>query len=467
MPQRYRVTSELPVPIEEAFAYHERPGALQRLVPPWEDVTVQSSDGAITAGSRVVLVNRIFGVPVRWVAEHTHYDPPRLFADTQVSGPFARWDHRHQFAKISDRSSTLTDDITYAVPGGAAGRVLGGGTARKTIERMFAYRHRMTRDDLSLAAKHPLTPMTVAVSGSSGMVGSSLCALLTLLGHHVRPIVRSPSEDSNDIAIWSDPAEAEKLSQCDAVVHLAGKSIASGRWTESVKQEIRDSRVIKTRQLCESIAKLDTRPRTFVCASAIGIYGDRGDETLTEQSRPAEDFLADVAIQWEQSCEPAAEAGLRVVNARFGIVLSPDGGALQKTLLPAKMMGGKLGSGRQWWSWIGLDDVVGGLYHALATEVLSGPVNFTAPSPVRNTEFASTLGKVLSRPALFPAPAFALRAALGEMADDLLLASTMALPKKLQESGYEFRFSQLDSLLRYCLGTNRLKSQEVIASEAA
>lgn len=466
----YVAQTELPTSIEQSFAYHDRPGALQRLVPPWESVELEHSDNSLAVGSRVVMKTKVMGVPLRWIAEHTEYDPPNLFADTQVSGPFASWDHRHEFSSLeaTPNLSQLRDHIRYQLPMGWLGHLLGSAKARKTIEAMFAYRHRVTHDDLQLAADHPVDPMTVAVSGSSGMVGSSMSSLLTLLGHQVRPIVRSPHQnrsgqnrtgkEPSSIAAWSSPEEAAQLSDVDAVIHLAGKSIASARWTDKVKKEIRDSRVIKTRQLCESLASLSKKPKVLLCASATGIYGDRGDEWLNEHSQPSDDFLADVATQWEQACQPAIDAGIRVVNARFGIVLSPSGGALQKSLTPAKLMGGAMGNGKQWWSWIALDDVVGALYHALAEDSLSGPVNFVSPAPVRNRDFAKTLGRVLGRPAIFPAPAFALRLALGEMADDLLLSSTRVQPKKLTESGYRFRFTDLESFFGYSLGIPRLKS---------
>ena len=456
----YVAQTELPTSVEESFAYHERPGALQRLVPPWESVELEHSDQSLAVGSRVVMKTKVMGIPLRWVAKHTEYEPPTLFADTQVSGPFASWDHRHEFCSIDAGSSRsqLRDHIRYRLPMGALGRIFGSSKARKTIEAMFAFRHQITRDDLQLSVDHPMDPMTVAVSGSSGLVGSSMSSLLTLLGHQVRPIVRSPDQDESSIAAWSSPEDAAQLSGVDAVIHLAGKSIASSRWTDQIKREIRDSRVIKTRQLCESLAKLAQKPKVLICASATGIYGDRGDEVLDEKSAPSDDFLADVAKEWEQACQPAIDAGIRVVNARFGIILSPSGGALEKSLTPAKLMGGSLGNGKQWWSWIALDDVVGALYHVLANDSVTGPVNFVSPAPVRNRDFAKTLGRVLGRPALFPAPAFALRLALGEMADDLLLSSTRVDPQQLIQSGYRFRFTDLESFFQYCLGHQRLKS---------
>ncbi|TWU54560.1 Epimerase family protein [Rubripirellula tenax] len=458
----YAATVSLAVPIDQAFAYHERPGALSRLIPPWESVELEHSDGSLTVGSQVVMKTKIFGIPFRWVARHTEYDRPRLFADTQVSGPFASWDHRHEFSEPSTEQSSMSqlrDQIRYRVPLGAVGRLFGGSKARRTIEAMFAFRHRLTQDDLQLHHDRPAEPMTIAISGSSGMVGSQLSALATLLGHQVRPIVRSVDKDPNTIAAWSNDDDLQKFEGVDAVVHLAGKSIADQRWTDPVKQEIRDSRVVKTRQLCELLARLDRKPSVLICASATGIYGDRGDEILTEDSQPDDSFLADVARQWEAACQPAIDAGIRVVHARFGIVLSPQGGALEKSLLPAKLAGGSLGNGRQWWSWIALDDVVGAIYHAITDPSMSGPVNFVSPTPVTNGEFAKTLASVVGRPALFPAPAFALRAALGEMADALLLSSCRAEPTRLQAAGYRFRFTELEPFLRYVLGRNRLRSE--------
>ena len=323
---------------------------------------------------------------------------------------------------------------------------------------MFAYRHRVTLDDLTLASTTPLAPLTVAVSGASGLIGGKLCTLLTLLGHRVQRIVRSPSADPGELAVWSDSGDAERLAEVDAVVHLAGKPIAAGRWSDSVKREIRESRVEKTRALAEALAAAGDRPRVLVSASATGIYGDRGDERLTETSQAGEGFLADVARDWEAASGPAAEAGIRVVNPRFGIVLSPEGGALKKMLLPAKAFGGALGSGRQWWSWVAADDVLGAIYHAIASDSMSGPVNVVSPQPISNRDFAATLGRVLGRPALLPAPAAALRMMLGEMADSLLLASQRVTPERLNDSGYRFRFTDLERCLRYLLGVERLES---------
>ncbi len=297
--------------------------------------------------------------------------------------------------------------------------------------------------------------MHVAVSGSSGLIGSALIAFLAARGHQVTRLVRRSPGGEREIQ-W-DPEEGvrglSRLEGVDAVVHLAGENIASGRWTPQRKAEIRRSRVEGTRRLCESFARLARPPKMLASASAIGYYGDRGDEILREDSPPGSDFLAQVCREWESAAEPASRAGIRVVHLRTGIVLSPVGGALKKMLLPFGLgLGGRIGTGAQYMSWITLDDVVGATYHALNTGSLLGPVNMVAPTPVTNSEFTRTLARVLRRPALAPMPAFAARLAFGEMADALLLASARVVPNRLQGSGYRFQYPELEGALRHLLG---------------
>jgi uncharacterized protein (TIGR01777 family) len=247
--------------------------------------------------------------------------------------------------------------------------------------------------------------------------------------------------------------DAEQLASADAVIHLAGESIAEGRWNDAKKRRIRESRELGTRFLAESITRLPRRPQVLVSASAVGYYGDRGDEQLTEDSPAGNGFLPEVCRAWEAACRPAAEAGVRVVNIRIGVVLDKNGGALAKMLLPFKLgAGGRIGSGRQWWSWIALDDLIRVFRTAIDNESLTGAINGTAPQPVTNREFTNTLGKVLRRPTIFPMPAFAARLALGEMANDLLLASARVLPKRLKENGFQFQHPELEGALRSVLG---------------
>ena len=296
--------------------------------------------------------------------------------------------------------------------------------------------------------------MKILISGSSGLVGTALIKSLETEGHEIYRLVRYAPHSEVEVE-WSPDRYSIALARIegfDAVVNLAGESIAEGRWTEDKKRRIRDSRVKGTKLLGDALANLTKPPRTFVCASAIGYYGNRGDEILTETSAPGNDFLAEVCVEWEQATALATEKGIRVVNARFGVILDAHGGALAKMLPPFRMgIGGKIGNGKQWMSWIALDDVVGALESALANETLSGPVNFVAPNPVTNSEFTKTLGKVLSRPTLFPIPAFGVRLVFGEMADALLLSSQRVEPARLKATGYEFQYSQLRGALRHVL----------------
>jgi len=298
--------------------------------------------------------------------------------------------------------------------------------------------------------------MNVAVSGSHGLVGSSLVAFLAAGGHGVTRLVRSDAAPAGPGDIAWDTAtglkDPSRLEGVDAVVHLAGESIASGRWTPARKAEIRRSRVQGTRRLCESIARVARPPRILVSGSAMGFYGDRGDERLDEGSGPGSGFLAEVCREWEAATEPAAGAGVRVVHLRTGLVLSPEGGALKQMLLPFKLgMGGAIGSGKQFMSWIAIDDEVGTIAHALSTDSIAGPINAVSPFPVTNAEFTRTLAGALSRPALMPMPAFAARLAFGEMADALLLASARIFPTRLLDSGYRFLYPELEGALRNVL----------------
>ncbi|MHB8654181.1 MAG: TIGR01777 family oxidoreductase [Terriglobia bacterium] len=293
--------------------------------------------------------------------------------------------------------------------------------------------------------------MHVLVTGSTGLIGSALIPTLTSEGHRVSCLVRSKSKLGNRDTCW-DPVAGElylpALEGLDAAIHLAGESIAGGRWTAARKARIRDSRIQGTRLLAESLAQLAHPPKVFISTSAVGYYGDRADEVLTEQSPPGSNFLAGVCREWESATEPAAQHGIRVVILRLGMVLSLKGGALAKMLTPFRMgVGGVIGSGKQYMSWLAIDDLVRIFNHALKTESLHGPTNAVAPNPVTNAEFTKTLGRALRRPTVFPLPAFAARLALGEMADELLLASARVVPTKLLASGFVFRHPDLESAL--------------------
>lgn len=448
--------SRVQAPADMAFAWHARPGALERLTPPWAAIDVVERQGGIEDGARVVLRIPVGPTALRWVAEHRDYIEGRQFRDVQIEGPFARWEHTHRFDPDGADACQLEDRIVFELPLGALGATVGKPFVQQMLERTFAYRHRVTAGDLDTHARYPGAPLHVAVTGSSGLIGSALVPFLTTGGHRVTRLVRGDRGVGADTAAWDPSTGALDLSArppLDAVVHLAGENIAGHRWTADVKARVQGSRGAATRRLCETLARLDPPPPVLVCASATGFYGDRGAEVVDENSSPGRGFLADVCRDWEAATLPAAERGIRVVNLRLGVVLTARGGALAKLLVPFRLgLGGRVGDGSQFMSWIGLDDVLGAILHVLRTASVQGPVNAVAPAPVTNDRLTRVLGRVLGRPTLFPVPAAVARLAFGEMADEMLLASTRAMPTRLQASGYVFRDAELTEALRHTLG---------------
>ena len=451
----YLKQTSLPADPQQLWNWHTRPGAFERLAPPWQSMTIEHPGSGLSEGSEVRLLLKKAGLPLRWLARHREVQPPHSFVDVQARGPFRHWEHRHEFLANPEGGSLLRDEIRYALPFGSIGHLIAGRSTAADIERTFIYRHRTTVDDLRLHSRYRDRPkMRVAISGAGGLMGSALSALLTTGGHEVVRLVREPST-SQTAALWDTERgalELEKLEGLDAVMHLAGENIAGGRWTTERMRRIRASRIEGTRSLLESFDRLERPPKVVLCASAIGIYGDRGDEILDEASSPGRGFLADVGRAWED----AALAGsfpARRVQARFGVVLSPQGGALAKMLRPFKLgAGGRLGDGDQYMSWISIDDAVSVLLTALFDERLTGQVNVAAPHPVSNSEFTRTLGRVLSRPTLAHVPRRLARLTFGRMADEVLLSSARVHPGKLLEVGYEFRHDRLEVALRHLLG---------------
>lgn len=441
-------------PLQEVFSWHSREGAFERLSPPWRSVEVLEREGGIKDG-RISLKLGRFPFAVRWKLQHRDYAHGSRFRDVQISGPFCHWEHTHEMKPLGPSSSLLEDRIECVLPLGVLGQI-GRPTVSKKLDQLFKYRHRTLVEDIEQHKKYGGRPMRVLISGASGLVGQALKAFLTTGGHEVFRLVRSEPADPCSEIRWNPEAgdlDFGRLEGFDAVVHLAGENIASGRWTEERKRKILDSRVRGTKLLAQGLTKLKRPPSVFVSASAIGYYGHRPGEKLTEASSPGETFLSKVCEAWEEAARGVSVNGIRLVCVRLGIVLSPKGGALAKMLPPFKLgLGGVMGSGQQYMSWVSLDDVVGAIHHVLITDSVRGAVNIVAPEAVTNADFTKTLGRVLGRPTLFPLPAFAARLALGEMADELLLADTRVEPLVLLESGYQFRTKDIEDALRHMLG---------------
>ena len=443
--------SPMPVSRQRLWAWHASPGAFARLAPPWDPPRIVAQEGDF-AHRRVTM--EVGPLQMRWVAQHHDAVPGEVFHDRMVSGPFAAWDHAHRFEEGPAGASVLVDHLEVELPGGAVGRALGEPLLRRMLDRMFAFRHRRTLEDLvSLGA---IAPLRIAITGATGLVGSHLVPYLQGGGHTVHRLVRrAPAAGSADIQ-W-DPAtgtiDAAALEGVDAVIHLAGENVGA-RWSPARRAAILESRVKGTALLARTLAGLARKPRVFVSASAVGFYGYAGgDQAFDDTAAQGGGYLAEVCRAWEAAAEPARAAGIRVVHPRIGVVLSAEGGALGKQLLPAQMgAGGPIGTGRQWLSWIALDDVLAGLLHLVTHDDLAGPVNLVAPHPVPQRTFARTLGHVLGRPAVLPLPAFAVRAAFGEMGEEVLLGGQRVVPTALLASGYAFFRPDLEGALRAELG---------------
>lgn len=446
-------SSVVDAPIDDVFAWHARPGAFARLSPPWQPMRLVSEAASLKDGRATLALPG----GLRWVAVHQAggYDPPRRFVDaiggeglaTLPARTVVRWRHTHDFEDVGGGRTRVIDRVDTPVPG-------------SLLRPMFTYRHRQLADDLAahrLAAANGLAPVTVAVTGASGLVGSALTAFLSTGGHRVIRLVRH-SARGDDERQWNpgDP-DPGLFDGVDAVIHLAGASIA-GRFTEKHRNAIRDSRIGPTRRLAEALGRTPRRPAVFIAASAIGYYGyDRGDDILTEDSDRGDGFLAEVVADWEAAAAPAEQAGVRTVRVRTGIVQSPRGGTL-KLMRPlfSAGLGGRLGDGRQWLSWIGIDDLVDVYHRALWDQALSGPVNAVAPHPVRNSEYTATLARVVHRPAVLPVPSLGPRVLLGEQgARELACASQRAVPHKLTAAEHRFRQPDLEQALRHLLGHAR------------
>ncbi|MFO0597564.1 MAG: TIGR01777 family oxidoreductase [Myxococcaceae bacterium] len=442
--------SVLPASAQDVYDWHAQPGAFARLNPSFDPVEVEERTGGLEVGARTIIRLPVGPVRQRWVAEHTACEPGRMFRDEQKAGPFAKWVHTHLFEPRADGTCELVDRIEYELPLGAVGALLGERFTVSTLERNFAYRHEVTRLDLLRhAAFRERTKLTFAVTGASGLVGSALIPFLQGGGHVVRAVKRSGAS-----------FDAAAFDGVDVVVNLAGAGVADERWSEARKQELRDSRIAYAGRLIAAAKERGAKPKAWLQGSAIGVYGDRGDEALDEKSAvPAKvagaraaAFLSELCVDWEAAGQPAQELGARVIALRIGLVQSAQGGALKKLLPPFLMgAGGPIAGGKAWQSWVSLEDLLGQILH-LSMGEHEGPFNCVGPEPVIQLDYARTLGSVLHRPAIAPLPAFALKTMFGELAEGALLASQRVLPARLREAGFQHVHGSLDAALRFTLG---------------
>lgn len=460
----------MPCDARTLYDWHARPGALERLTPPWQRVRVverrRGEDHPRIGNGAVARLSVGVGpLAMPWVAEHFDHDPPNGFGDRQLSGPFGSWTHAHRFIDTGYGTSELEDEVEYRAPAGVLGSAFLGGKLAGDLDRLFWFRHERTRLDLQRHAK--ASPKTIAIAGSSGMIGSALAAFLSTGGHRVVRLVRGRAEpdpvDGFEQRRW-DPAgrdlSPQTLAGVDVVVNLCGANVARGRWTDKRKAELERSRVGPTSLLASTIASLPSadRPGLLLSASGAHAYGDGGDQPLTEQSERGEGSLPALVRKWEAATRPAESAGVRVVHARFGMVLGAGGGALASLLTPTRLgLGGPIGTGRQWWPWIGLDDAVGALHFILTREGIEGPVNVCAPDAATANDVVGAIAEAVRRPAVVGMPAGVARTLMGQaMADELLLGSTRAEPAVLASRGFRWQHPTLLSAIGWELGVRRL-----------
>ncbi|SHO51333.1 TIGR01777 family oxidoreductase [Desulfopila aestuarii] len=440
---------------KELYAFHSRPGALERLLPPWDGSEVLWKKGSIAPGGKVLMKLKQGPLSINWEAHHIEEIPGRMFKDIQHRGPFSSFQHTHSFAD-TPHGAELTDTIKFALPFERILPSFATHQVTNTLTRIFTYREHVLRDDLQLHARCSKRPLRLLISGASGVLGRVLVPLLTTGGHEVWTLVRrNPIPDSREIFWdpWNGILKASELPELDGVVHLAGEYIGLGRWTAPKKEKVVESRKRGTWLLAKTIARLPKPPRVFLSASAVGYYGDGGSEIITEETPSGNDFISEVCRAWEFGVAPAAEAGIRTVTMRLGVALTPRGGALQRLLMSDPFFIFKqFGHGNQYISWMSIDDMVSAMLHCLVTPELHGPVNIAAPLPATNKEMLATLARVTKRPQLFTIPPSPLRMLYGQMADEIVLSGCRVAVEKLESSGFRFRHPTLETALRALLG---------------
>ncbi len=442
---------------EQLYDWHGRDGALQRLLPPWEKSRIIYSSGGIAPGATVTLkieAGPCSFIPITFTARHIAAEKGVSFVDTQIKGPFAHWKHTHLFRQYGT-GCELEDQVEYALP---LQRALPAFITRKIelkLRTMFTWREQTLLEDIRLHNSCSKKKLCLLISGASGIVGRTLVPMLTTGGHEVWQLVRRSADISQKEIYWNPNTEELDLSSAphfDGVIHLAGEYIGLARWTEEKKRRVLSSRVKGTRLLIAALAKKEKKPAVFLCASANGYYGENSAHNIDETTPAGTNFIAKVCNEWEQAAKKAKEYGMRTVLLRFGVGLTPQGGALERILnaLPFGYIR-SFGSGKQMISWISNDDMVAAILHCLSHEI-AGPINIVAPAPVTNEEFIRILAKITKQPRLFSIPAWLMHLLYKEMADEMVLASSHISCQKLKDSGFHFRHPDLETALRAMLG---------------
>ncbi len=460
----FEKTSVIDASVDELFAYHEAPLAFARLTPPWEEAEVIAPLARLADGERAVIRVGVGPLRIRWVARHENVTRPGEgadgvcgFDDVMEAGPATTWRHEHRFEPISPTKVRLRDRITWTAPPG------GGLVVGPKLERMFRYRHAVTAADLALKASLDAGSggrrLTVGITGASGLIGTELSALLSVLGHSVRPLLRRADTTSSPpgAIAWNPKTGAVDVaaaSGLDAVVHLAGENIADGRLDDDKLARLREQRVTQTTSLWAALSALPSPPAVVVGACAVGVYGERGDDVVDEDGDAGDGPLSAFCAAWEEAIvRPPPSAGWRSVAVRVGIALSPRGGALGKVLpLFRAGLGGPLSDGRAYMPAIGVDDLADIFARAIVDDRASGVINGVAPTPVRNSDYTAAVGRALGRPALLPVPRFALRAVLGGDLATHILESMRVVPTRALALGHRFRHNDVDGTLRHLLG---------------
>jgi len=453
---KYEYETHTDSPRPEVFDWFERKGSFRRLMPPWEVAEEVRADETLEDGAQRIFRFPMGPIKMTWVAEHLGYQPPEKFEDIMKKGPFRSWHHVHRFIE-KDGGTVVHDEVDYKLPMGILGRIFGSRNVRNRLNRMFRARENRLIRDLERHSdfKH-LDRKRILLAGASGLIGKQLAAFLDTGGHEIwRLVRRTPVAGQNEIE-WNPSKgtiDDSAIEGFDIVIHLGGAGIGDRRWTKSRMALIEKSRTESTGLLARTLASLKQKPEVFLVASAIGWYGNRGDEILDEQSEAGTGFLPETCLAWEASADAARQAGIRTIHARTGVVLDASGGALEKMLLPAKMgAGGPIGFGRQWFSWISMDDQIYALHHLVMSPNTEGAYNITSPEPLQQKNFAKALGRVLRRPAFMPTPPLAIWFLYGKMGVALTTESQRVMPTRLTEEGYRFQHQDAESALRDALG---------------